>query len=109
MSTQLPVPAQRAMRKLGQDIKEARLRRRIPASLLAERANISPKTLIKIEKGDPSVSISSYVAVIFSLGMISRVEELMDVRFDNTGLILESERLPKRIRLPRKTEVGSYE
>lgn len=109
MSTFIPIPAQRAMRKLGQDIKEARLRRRIPAAIMAERASISPKTLVKIEKGDSSVAIASYVSVIFCMGMITRIEDLMDVSHDKTGLVLESERLPKRIRLPRLNNENRYE
>ena len=98
----LPVPVLRAMDKLGHDIGCARRRRRIPVRIMAERANISVRTLAKIEKGDPSVAIASYASVIFVLGMTKRLEELMDVRHDSTGLALEEERLPKRIRLPRE-------
>ena len=47
----LPIPVRRALRKLGQDIKDARKRRRIPMALLAERARISRATLTKVEKG----------------------------------------------------------
>src|SRR5437763_986992 len=41
----LPIPARRALRKLGQDIRDARRRRRIPMELLAERARISRSSL----------------------------------------------------------------
>ena len=102
MPKTLPVPVLRAMNRLGHDIGNARRRRRIPVRLVAERANISVRTLAKIEKGDPSVAIASYASVIFVLGMTSRLEELVNLRHDSTGLALEEERLPKRIRLPRE-------
>lgn len=97
----VPLPVQRALRKLGQDIKNARLRRRIPAALLAERASISRTTLTKVEKGGPGVSIGNVGTVLFSLGMIDRLSDLADLRSDEQGLALEAEQLPMRIR-PRR-------
>lgn len=95
---ELPIPVQRALRKLGQDIRDARRRRRIPTAILAERASISLRTLVKIEKGNPGVSLGRYATVLFALGMVDRLADLTDVRHDELGLTLEEERLPKRIR-----------
>lgn len=97
-----PLPAKRAMRKLGQDLCDARKRRRIPMWLAAERASISRTTLSKIEKGDEGVSLGAYAKVLFTLGMINRLAELVDPAFDELGLELEASHLPKRIRIPRK-------
>lgn len=94
----LAIPARRALRKLGADIRDARRRRRIPTALLAERASMSRTTLSKIEKGEPGVSMGSYAAVLFSLGLVDRLSDLADVRYDPTGLALDDERLPKRVR-----------
>jgi len=98
-----PIPVRRALRKLGQDIRDARLRRRIPTAVMAERASISRTTLNKIEKGDPGVSLGNYANVLFVLGMAERLGELADVKTDTVGLELEEERLPKRIRRPRRS------
>jgi len=97
-----PIPVQRALRKLGQDIRNARRRRRIPTALLAERASISRTTLVKVEKGEPGVSLGIYATVIFVLGMIDRLADLADVLHDELGLALEEERLPDRIRNKRQ-------
>ena len=101
-----PIPVIKALRKLGKDIADARKRRRVPVKLMAERAGVSPRTLAKIEKGDGGVAVSSYLSLIFALGMIDRVEDLVDSRHDITGLELEEEQLPKRIRLPRRKGDG---
>lgn len=98
----LPIPAKKALMKLGGDIKDARLRRRIPARLLAERAGISMRTLGNIEKGLETVAFGNYASVIFSLGMINRIEDLLDANHDKVGRMLEEENLPKRIKLPKK-------
>lgn len=98
----LPTPVIRALRKLGHDIHAARRRRRIPTTILAERASISRTTLHKVEKGDPGVSIGIYATVLFSLGLADRVADLADPRHDPVGLALEEEQLPQRIRLKRR-------
>ena len=97
-----PVPVKRALKKLGNDIKDARKRRGIPMRLAAERASISRVTLSKIEKGDEGVSLGSYAKILFVLGMIQRLAELVDPKFDELGLRLESKNLPKRIRTSYK-------
>jgi transcriptional regulator with XRE-family HTH domain len=102
----LPLPVIRALAKLGDDIRSARLRRRIPTTLMAQRAFITRTTLGKVEKGDSGVSLGTYATVLFILGMTSRLAELADVRSDTLGLELEEERLPKRIRRRASIDKG---
>ena len=99
-----PIPVARALRKLGHDIRDARRRRRIPVAILAERASISRTTLVKVEKGDPGVSLGIYATVLFALGMVDRLADLADPKHDAVGLELEEERLPERIRLSRRQQ-----
>ena len=72
----------------------------------AERAGISRATLSKIEKGEGGVSLGAYAKVLFILGLLQRLGELADVKFDEFGLLYEAEKLPKRIRIPRSEKVG---
>ena len=99
----LPIPVHAALSRLGADIRDARLRRRIPLAVMAQRALVSRTTLHKVERGDPSVSIGTWATVLFVLGMIARFAEIADVRFDTLGLSLEEERLPRRIRSRKVT------
>src|SRR5215475_6187044 len=94
----LPLPVKRALTKLGQDIRSARLRRRITTTTMAERAFITRMTLRKVERGDPGVSLGIYATVMFVLGLTPRLADLADARSDEVGLQLEEEHLPKRIR-----------
>jgi hypothetical protein len=93
-----PLPVGRALLKLGRDIREARIRRRIPTVVMASRALITRMTLYKIERGDPTVSVGSYATVLFGLGMIDRFSEIADVKFEGVGTPPDEEQLPKRIR-----------
>lgn len=105
----LPIPVIRALNKLGQDINDARRRRRITIELMAERANLSRATVGKIERGDPSTSIGGYASVLFVLGMESRLNDLVDSSHDLIGRRLEDENLPQRIRISRKKDNNSNE
>ncbi len=67
---------ERALEKVGANIKRARLRRNIRAELLAERAGISADTLSSIEKGVCTVSVDAYVAVLAFHGMEKDLELL---------------------------------
>lgn len=100
----MPLPVKRSLAKLGEDIKAARIRRRITAELMAERAFVTRPTLRKVEKGDPSVALGTYAAVMFVLGLAPRLAELADVRSDELGLQLDEERLPQRVRRKAATK-----
>jgi transcriptional regulator with XRE-family HTH domain len=99
----LPARVRRAIAKLGADISVARRRRGISHALMAERAFISPSTLVRAEKGDPGVSIGVYASLLFVLDLTDRLEALVDPAHDPVGLALEEERLPKRIRQKRQS------
>ncbi len=102
----VPIPVARAMTKLGEDIQEARKRRRIPTALMAQRASISRTTLHKVERGDPGVSMGTYATVLFVLGLEHGLAELADLTHDPLGLQLEEEQLPERIRTRKKRSQG---
>ncbi len=106
----LPIPALKALRKVGNDINIARRRRRITIKLMAERAGISRETAGKIEKGDPTTSIGAYASVLFVLGMSERLGDLVDDAHDLIGRQLDEERLPERVRIPGTTkDSGDHE
>jgi len=98
----LPIRVQRALVKLGGDIRDARKRRRIPVRVMAERALISPTTLTKIERGDPGTAIGFYASVLFVLGLEHRIGEIVDASTDELGLSLAERDLPERVRWPKR-------
>lgn len=55
------------LKTMGEQIKLARLRRRLPTELVAQRAGISRATLWAVEKGSPSVAMGIYAAVLHAL------------------------------------------
>ena len=102
------VSVRRVLRKLGMDIREARIRRGLPAQVVAERAFTTRPTLSRIEKGDHGVSIGIYASVLQALGLLESLGSLADPHHDEVGSALASSNLPSRARRPRvkKQEQG---
>ena len=92
---------QEILETMGEQIKMARLRRRISAGLVAERAGISRATLWAVEKGSPSVSVGIYAAVLHALNGMDK-ELLLVARDDELGRKLQDLQLPIRKRAPKR-------
>jgi len=88
------------LEELGEDIKLARLRRKLSTEQVAERTGISRSTLWQIEKGLPNVSMGYYAQVLFVLGLEKNLTGMVadDVlgRKLQDAEILVKKRAPKR-------------
>ena len=86
---------------LGENIKLARLRRKLSTEQVSERANISRSTLWSIEKGSPKVAMGKYIQVLAVLG---QENDLLTVASDDIlGRKLQDANLKTPKRAP-KTE-----
>ena len=91
---------QRVLNELGENLKLARLRRKLSAEQVSERAGISRPTLWQIEKGKPSVAMGAYFQVLFVLGMEKDFLKLgaddeLGRKLQDAGLVTK-ERAPKK-------------
>ena len=90
------------MTELGENIKLARLRRKLSTEQVAERANIARTTLWAIEKGLPNVALGSYVQVLFVLGL---EKDLLRLAGDDPlGRKLQDAKLLVKERAPKKSK-----
>lgn len=98
---------QRILTNVGENLRLARLRRKISASLLAERAGIARNTLRAIERGEASVTFGAYVNVLFCLGLeedltLLAQDDILGRKLQDVGLVTKM-RAPKRRHLAKKT------
>ena len=64
------------LKKMGQRIKKARLRRNISAEMISKQAGIGESTFYAIERGVSTVSLGAYAAVLSILGLNNDLDSI---------------------------------
>jgi transcriptional regulator with XRE-family HTH domain len=91
---------QRILDEFGENIKLARLRRKLSTEQVAQRAGISRSTLWMIEKGTSTVAMGTYLQVLFILGLEQDLlnvakDDLLGRKLQDAGLLVKK-RAPKK-------------
>ena len=97
-----PAAVEDSLRRVGDNIRTARMRRRLRIRDIADRLGTSRSTVAGVEKGRPNVSGAAYFGVLWVLGLLDDADRLADPNRDEEGKALESARLstpPPRRRL----------
>lgn len=97
----LPPSAEKLLLLLGERVKMARLRRKLTAKQMAERAGMTVNTLRAVENGGAGVTIGAYMAVLFVLGLENDID--LVAAQDDVGRQLQDSALLQ----PRKSHSNS--
>lgn len=92
---------EKSLLAFGNNLKIARLKRRLPQAVVAERAGISVLTLQKLESGASGVSLGNCAAVLFALGFDTPFSDIASPNNDPLGQRLVEMELPKRARVKK--------
>jgi transcriptional regulator with XRE-family HTH domain len=98
ISDSLPADTSGSIIKLGERIMIARKRRRLSSEEMAKRMFVSRKTLFRLEKGDPGISLGVFASALLVLGLDKDLLLIADPERDNVGIFHERQQLSKRIR-----------
>jgi len=93
-----PFPVEQALKRLGENLRTARIRRRMTIEDVAERIGTGPRAVMDAEKGKGSTGIVAYAGLLWLYGLLQPFEELADPSKDQEGLSLQSAREPTRVR-----------
>ncbi len=94
MSTHLPRKLEQKLQLVGEQIRLARLRRKMTIALVADRAQCSQLTVMRVEKGLPSVAIGTYLRVLWALQLADDIDLI--AKNDPLGRDLQDLALPHR-------------
>ena len=87
---------------IGDNIKKARLRRAYSSETVAQRAGITRKTLYRVERGDPAVSLGIYARVLQALRLDN---DLASIAADDAlGRKLQDAGLEPKRRAPKQSK-----
>ncbi len=85
----LPPLAVSGLKKLGENLAVARIRRREPQRSWAKRLGVSVPTLIRLERGDPGVSAGILATALWLIGRAEALPELAAPANDRGALELD--------------------
>ena len=92
----LPPAVSSALRGLGENLAIARVRRKEPQRAWARRLGISVPTLIRMEHGDPGVSMGIYATALWLVGRVQAIADAADPASDRGALELDVREAVKR-------------
>lgn len=93
-----PARTRRAAREIGEHATAWRKLQGLTAEQVAERAGVSRSTLRRLEHGEATVTLETFLNVIRALGQLERVVEALDPYETDLGRARADQLLPKRVR-----------
>jgi transcriptional regulator with XRE-family HTH domain len=97
-TTRPPLPVRRALRDLGSHVKTWRKLRGLTQAQLADRADVTRETVIRLERGDGSVGLERVLRMLHALGVLDDVPRAVDPYESDVGRLRADEQLPQRVR-----------
>ena len=94
----LPAAAAAALRKLGADLSTARKRRKQSLRAWALRLNVSVPTLMRLEKGDATVSAGIFATALWLMGRHEALAMAAEPQDDLAALESDVNQARKRYR-----------
>ncbi len=100
----MPPVVQKHLRALGENLSLARKRRKESLKAWAQRIGVSEPTLVRMEKGDPSVSMGVYATALWMMGRAPALEELAAPAHD-MGALEDAVRVARARAVRRPTSI----
>lgn len=99
-----PYAVERALARLGANLRTARLRRNLTIKNMAEKIGTGPRAVADAEKGKPATGIAVYMALLWALDLIDQMEDIADPAKDKEGQALALSRERRRARAAVKID-----
>ncbi len=87
-----PYPVEQAIKRLGTNLRTARLRRNLTIQEVAKKIGTGPRAVMDAEKGKPSTGLVVYTALLWAYDLLEPISALADPGRDEEGLNLELSR-----------------
>lgn len=87
-----PYAVEQALKRLGANLRTARLRRNLTIEDVAEKIGTGPRPVSSAENGKPSTSAAVYVALLWAYDLLGQLENIADPASDAEGLALSMPR-----------------
>lgn len=87
-----PYAVEQTLKRLGANLRTARLRRNLSRADVAEKIGTGIRAVTDAENGKPSTSIAVYTALLWAFDLLAHMEEIADPTQDKEGQVLAMSR-----------------
>ncbi len=94
-----PYAVEQSLKRLGADLRTARLRRNLTVADVAAKIGTGPRAIGDAEKGKPSTAIATYAALLWALDLLPQLDDVALPEKDEEGQTLALARERDRARL----------
>lgn len=99
-----PYAVEQAIKRLGANLRTARLRRNLTIEEVAAKIGTGPRAVSDAEQGKITTGIAAYTALLWSYDLLGPMEALADPARDREGLALSSQRERARVENPEELD-----
>jgi transcriptional regulator with XRE-family HTH domain len=100
-----PYPVEQAIKRLGANLRTARLRRNLTIEDVAEKIGTGPRAVSDAEQGKITTGIAVYTALLWAYDLLGPMEALAGPATDETGLAMAGHR--QRARADKSGELDN--
>jgi transcriptional regulator with XRE-family HTH domain len=93
-----PYAVEEAVRRLGADLRTARLRRNLTVRDVAEKLGTGPRAIADAERGKPTAAIATYMGLLWTYDLLDQLTAVADPAQDREGTALEAAHARTRAR-----------
>jgi len=93
-----PYPVEQALKRLGENLRTARIRRNYTIEDVAEKIGTGRRAVMDAEKGKPSTGVGIYAALLWAYDLLGPLDDLANAAKDEQGLTLASAKEKTRAR-----------
>ena len=94
-----PYAVEQAIRRLGSNLRTARLRRNLTIEAVGEKIGTGPRAVSDAEKGKVSTGVAVYIALLWTYDLLDQIRDIADPSLDEEGLSLSLSKERARARL----------
>ncbi len=100
-----PYAVEQAIKRLGANLRTARLRRNLTIVDVADKIGTGPRAVSDAEQGKITTGIAVYTALLWTYDLLDPIEMLAEPATDETGLAMSTRR--ERARAEKPAELDS--
>jgi transcriptional regulator with XRE-family HTH domain len=93
-----PYAVEQALKRLGGNLRTARLRRNLTVEEVAQKIGTGRRAIIDAEKGKPSAAVATYAALLWAFNLLGQLDAVADPVQDTEGSALALSRERSRAR-----------